>query len=388
MRTIFAIAFLAAIVGFAVSLALGLGDPKGRTLAEKFPLKEQFIELNGGASRLAGRRFVNEVYRTPRGMLLMEMKNSPEKLEKLADVVAYFADWLAKRNIPYVYAQAPTKIDMEGRMLPPPLVNTGNEKADIFLAAAKERGVHTIDLRRMLTATEDDVMRYFYFTDHHWNNDAVFRVFRHLAPELVSAAGEDPAKAATFLAPASWRRKVWRKCFMGTRAWRTGRFFGGVLDDAVAYTPRFKTKMTMTVPSRRIRHSGNFRNTVMWRSRTMQTIPENGVRKDGYLSLYIGGMYDVVRHENRGAPVGKRLLIVGDSYVRPLQAMLSSIFTDILVLDQRRFSEGMSVAGFVEEFKPDLVLQLNNPSALGISRDFADMRTSSSPPLFNYGDLK
>ena len=211
MRTVFTFAFLAAIVGFAVSLALGLGDTKGRTLAEKFPLKEQFIELNGGASRLAGRRFVNEVYRTPRGMLLMEMKNSPEKLEKLADVVAYFADWLAKRNIPYVYAQAPTKIDMEGRMLPPPLVNTGNEKADIFLAAAKERGVHTIDLRRMLTATEDDVMRYFYFTDHHWNNDAVFRVFRRLAPELVSAAGEDPAKAATFLAPASWRRKVWRK---------------------------------------------------------------------------------------------------------------------------------------------------------------------------------
>ena len=99
-------------------------------------------------------------------------------------------------------------------------------------------------------------------------------------------------------------------------------------------------------------------------------------------------MFGAVRHENGGAPVKRRLMVIGDSFVRPLQAMLSTVFSDILVLDQRRFAEGESVVKFVEDFKPDVVMQMNNPSALGLSRDFADGRATTYPPLFDYGELR
>ena len=357
-RTIFTIAFLAAIVGFAVPLALGLGDQKGRTLSEKFPLKEQFIELNGGASRLAGRRFVNTVYRTPRGMLLSELGGSTNGLRPSLEWTIEFADWLKGKGIAFLYLQAPPKIAMKGGMLPPPLVNGGNELADYFLGALRSRRIRTLDLRPMLSATEDDMMRHFYLTDHHWNNDAVFKAFGAVVPEIARAAGKDPAPAMPFLSPKSWRRKIWPKCFMGTKSRRTGRLFGG-LDDMIVYTPRFKTNMSIEIPSRKVRRRGSFRRTVMWRADVIGDMKGNEFRADAYSLLYTGGIYGVVRHSNKEAPLKIRLLMVGDSYERPLEAFFSTVFSEVLVLDQRRFSRDETVLGFVEDFKPDVVLQLN-----------------------------
>ena len=391
MRTIFAIAFLAAIVGFAISLSLRLGDLQGRALSDKFPLKEQFVELNGGASRLAGRRFVNTVYRTGRGMLLSEQPRSPKGMasaaSRLADRVDEFKHWLEKRDVAYIYLQAPAKIDMKGLMLPSELRHDGNLMADKFLAELAKRGVRALDLRETLTATEDDVMRYFYLTDHHWNNDAVFKAFVEIAPELAALAGADPAAVKRVASPRAWKRKVWENCFMGTKSRRTGRLFGG-LDDLAVYTPKFKTKMKIEIPSRKLKRAGSFRETVMWDSDKILAMRGDEFRADAYSHLYVGGLFGVVRFENRKAPVGKRLLVVGDSFSRPLQGFLSTVFSEILALDQRRFKPGETVAGFVEEFKPAVVLQLDNPGALGLGGDASGGPGFKSSAVFDYGELR
>ena len=392
MRTIFTFAFLAAIFGFAVSLALGLGDPKGRTLSEKFPLKEQFIEFNGGASRLAGRRFVNTVYRTPRGMLLSEQPRHPRSIESapslLADRVDEFRHWLEKRGVAYIYMQAPAKIDMKGLMLPSEFRHDGNLMADRFLAELAKRGVRVMDVRETLTATEDDVMRYFYMTDHHWNNDAAFRAFVEVAPELAALAGADPAAAKRVASRRAWKRKIWENCFMGSKSRRTGRLFGGI-DDLAVYTPKFKTKMTIEIPSRKLKRTGSFRETVMWDSDRILAMRGDEFKADAYSHLYIGGLFGVVRFKNRKAPVEKRLVVVGDSYSRPLQGLLSTVFSEILALDQRRFKPGETVAGFVEEFKPAVVLQLDNPGALGLGGgDASGPSGFKSSAVFDYGELR
>ena len=380
----FAVAFLGTLALFAPLLARKVLHVPVRKLAEQFPLKRWFVELNGGAHRVVGRRFCNTVYRAPGGMLLSELKGKG-RLEPIAKAVAGFSRWLAGKNASFIYVQTPSKIDMEGTMLPAPLVNRGNDRADDLMSQLAEKGVHAVDLRAMLTATPEDLERFFYRTDHHWNNDAVFKAFGVLAPEIARAVGDDPSVVAPYVAASSWKRTVWPQCFVGTKSRRTGLLFGGK-DDLIVYVPRFKTEMTMDLPSKGMRRVGDFRKTVMWHSNKIRKGGSDGFGRDAYSLLYIGGTYGVVRHENPGAPLKRRVLLVGDSYARPLEAFLSTVVTDLIALDQRRFAPGETVAGFVESFKPDLVLQLNNPSGFGA--DTLSGQKTHRPVLFTYGKLE
>ena len=383
-RAVFAAAFLVVLAVFGLPLARKALHTPVRALAEKFPLKRWFVELNGGVHRAVGRRFCNTVYRAPGGMLLSELKGKG-RIEPIADSVAGFSKWLAGKKVSFIYVQTPSKIDMEGVMLPAPLVNRGNDRTDDLMALLAQKGIPAVDLRALLTATPQDVEHFFYRTDHHWNNDAVFKVFGVLAPEIARAVGDDPSAVAPYVAASSWKRDVWPQCFTGTKSRRTGLLFGGQ-DDLIVYVPRFKTEMTMEILSKGISLSGDFRKTVMWHSSKIRKGGSDGFGRDAYSLLYIGGTYGVVKHENPVAPLKRRILLVGDSYARPLEASLSTIVTDLIALDQRRFAPGETVAGFVESFKPDLVLQICNPTAIGA--DTLSGKKKHQSVLFEYGDLR
>ena len=124
LRRLFAMAFLAVLVLFAPSLARKAMCTSSRELAEKFPLKRWFIELNGGTCRLAGRRLCNGVCRTSDGMLFSELKGR-WGMHAIENNVVRFAGWLAARDIVYIYVQIPAKIDMAGSMLPTGFVHRG-----------------------------------------------------------------------------------------------------------------------------------------------------------------------------------------------------------------------------------------------------------------------
>ncbi len=381
-RTVFAVAFLGIVMLFAFLLTPNALRGRVRDLASKFPAKRFFVELNGGTARCAGRRWCNTVYRSPNGVLLSELGEHCGDIDVVADGVSDFANRLRRRNVPYMFVLAPAKIDMKCTMLPSAFVHRGNERADKFRSCLQGRGIEVVDIRAMLTESEGDLTRYFYKTDHHWNNDAVFRVFGVIAPEIARRARVDFTAAEPFVSPDSWKRDVVRQCFMGTKARRTGRLFGG-LDDMTVYQPRFSTDMVIDIPSKNVRRRGSFRKTVMWRAGKVLGNRGDVFATDAYSMVYIGGNYGVVRHENRGAPIKLRLMIIGDSYARPLEAFLSTVFSDVIALDQRRFDKGDTVASHVEGFKPDIVVQLNNPSALGgVSRKGSD---PIYPVLFSYG---
>ena len=383
-RTLFTVAFLCAFAFFSPPLACKACRSSARNLARAIPLKRWFVELIGGVYRMVGRRYCNTVYRTPEGILLSELKKEGE-LEPIAESVSGFSKWLARKGVPFVYVQTPSKIDMERTMLPAPLVHYGNAMANMFMAILGEKGVRTIDLRAMLTASPKELERYFYRTDHHWNNDAVFNVFGMLAPEIAHAAGDDPAAVAPYVAASSWKRDIWPQCFTGTKSRRTGLLFGGK-DDLIVYVPCFKTEMKMDIPSKGIHLSGDFRNVVMSCANMIWKGGTDGFGRDAYSLLYIGGMYGVVQHLNSGAPLKRRVMIVGDSYIRPLEAFLSTVVTDLISLDQRRFEPGETVSGFVESFKPDVVLQICNPAAL--NEYTVSGHKDRCYVFFSYGDLK
>ena len=380
-RTAFAVGVLVLMVVFTVLLVPRLklkGLRKPSACAVVFPLKAAFVELNGAYTRVAGRRLCNGVFRGEYGLMLTGVPR--RDMSVVAASAAGFSKWLEKRNARYLFVQAPSKADRGDTLHPPFLPHEGNANADDFLGRLERVGVATLDLREALALTPSDVQRQFYRTDHHWNNDAVFTAFGVVARKLAEMTGADRSAVEEKIAASSWKREVWPDCFWGSRGRRTGRLFSGV-DDLIVYTPKFETQMSLDVPSKKIHRFGSFRKTNMWRAKDIRGTGR--LEKDAYSFLYVGGLYPLVRHRNSKAPIQTKVMIIGDSFARPLEAFLSTVVSDLVVVDPRRFPKGDTVAQYVRQLHPDIVLQLTNTG--GFFSDFIGRKKCGRPVMFDYG---
>ena len=117
----------------------------------------------------------------------------------------------------------------------------------------------------------------------------------------------------------------------------------------------------------------------MWRAKTLG----KGVRTDCYSSLYVGGIYPLVCHKNEQVPIKVRILVIGDSFVRPLEAFLSTVVAELVVVDQRRFAPGETVVDYVARIRPEIVLQLSK-AGLFFS-DVIGRAKTGRHVLFDYG---
>lgn len=366
-RTIFAAGFLAFVALFACLLVPKLGSLDIRGAVDDFPAKKRYVELNGACCRLVGRRLCNGVVKTDDGMLV---KSCAPRLLGQDVAAARFADWLRAQGVEYVYVQFPAKMDLRLEMRRPCMVHSAYRTVDVLLKGMAQGGVETMDLREELAADPDLVRRFFYRTDHHWNNDAVFRAFTRIAARLGHEVKE-----------SDWTRTVVPQCFLGSEGRRTGRLFSG-LDDMILYRPGFATEMSLDIPSARIHLVGDFERTNM---RNASRIRSGKTDVQAYSQAYVGEISPIVRHHNEAAPVRRRVLVIGDSFVRPLEAFLSTTVTDLLVVDPRRYRNG-TIADCVRTFKPDIVLQTQNPSVLSARGEDDEAGESSGRPLFfTYG---
>lgn len=353
-----------------------------RDFTTNFPARMKLVELNGGYCRSIGRRFCNTVYRAPNGMLLSGYRG--RSVSQVAGAAADFSRWLAKRGIDYLFVQTPAKIDCGNVLAPPSSVfeSGANETADEFLGHLQRTGIDALDLRPMLTLTPEDLARHFYRTDHHWNNDAVFMVFGLLSARLAEKTGADRKSVAELTSPSAWRREIRPSCFLGTKGKRTGWLFSG-FDDLIVYTPRFPTQMSIDIPDKKVHRKGSFRQTNMWRSQAIRGKRGQSYSMDAYSTLYTGGIYPFVRHRNPTAPIRAKVLIIGDSYVRPLEAFLSTTVREVVVIDPRRVDRSLTLVQYVKREKPNIVLQIQNPSAFGA--DVIGGQRSGRSVMFDYG---
>lgn len=110
---------------------------------------------------------------------------------------------------------------------------------------------------------------------------------------------------------------------------------------------------------------------------------ENPYQKDLYSMLYVGGIYPIVEHENPKAAADLKVLIIGDSAVRPVEAFLSTVVKRLVVVDPRRCGDGLTLAQRVLQEKPDIVFQMLNPSSLVVDT-FLRKKTGKAV-MFEYG---
>lgn len=338
-----------------------------KEMTESAAGKYAFINLNGLYCRLTGRNICNQVMRLDNGMLT---NLSPERFDMLpaADGIAELARYCEERGTQLIFALTPAKLDANSEILIPGEVDHSNENGDELLSLLAERGVETYDLRELVAQTPEQIEKYFFRTDHHWNFTGAFVAYRELTEMLCEhfpEAGIDLSRADM----ANWEAHELDDWMLGSLGKRTGIYFGGT-DDITYYTPRFETHSSCDVPE----YSGG---SAYYEGDFVEAnIREEylGERPDLFAAspydMYIGGEYHLVRHRSDTAPSDLNLMIIKDSFTLPIQAFMSTQFQAIDVLDPRY--DGDSAAEHIAETNPDVVLILLSAQTAGSYPQYAD----------------
>lgn len=208
-----------------------------------FIAHDMFIELGGAWARLMGRSCVNKTVLLPNGIQTYLDATLPpsDVLDRHARSVARFRDSLEEEGVPYFFVLAPYKMDDQEKMLPAVANHNVIWSARHFVRRLNEDGVDVLHLRDVLAQNEDEVLKYFYKTDHHWNGDAIMMAARMIDKKIVQKLrikneDFDPWDEA------NWRRNVLQDWFWGSLGRRTGHWFSGT-DDLIYYEPRFETQI-------------------------------------------------------------------------------------------------------------------------------------------------
>ena len=333
-------------------------------------LKYNFIDLNGWFAARLGQTECNKIIRLSNGMLTDTY--GPLNLTPGADSMVEFKDYLAELGIEFLYVQAPFKVDPGKLLLPRGCEDFSNENVDALIARAAEGGVDVLDLRPTISATPELVERYYYRTDHHWNYDGAFAATQ-LILERLRAHFPDANFDFDRADLSQWDSHTLSNWFLGSHGERTGRFFGGV-DDFTYYTPKFDTRISCLVSSDNQVYTGDFSDAIM---RSEAHLSEPCYFNKSAYSLYLGGDYGLTLLRNPDAPNDLRILVIKDSYARPVCSFLSTMFREVALVDSRYFTD-TSVAEYVRYRHPDLVVQLNYPKTIEINPEYFQYGTAEA----------
>ena len=400
VRTTVAAIFLTAIaLGMACEMpdcARALLEKRGDSVRKRIaavrsacltaiPGRMGLVQLNGAFVRLIGQHACNDVVRMGADDILSQPNPKRVQMKRAVRNMKRFAGFCESNGVAFAYVQLPKKLDADQVLLPPDRRDAANANVEDLLSGLSDQNVPFVDWRLEFAATPEDVAKNFYRTDHHWNTDASFRATGMLIDEICRrcrVSDSSAAAARRILSAASWKRKVLPGCFLGSLGKRTGPYFAGC-DDVVVLKPKFDTELLFEVPSKRIKVRGSFKKTMMRRSGELETVDDRFV-SDAYSLLYVGGLYPYARSVNPKAPLDLTVMLIGDSYVRPISAFAATAVRELIMVDpRRRGPSAPSLAELVRRRKPDIVLQVLNPSSLPVDRMTG--RKTGRKIMFEYG---
>jgi len=329
-------------------------------LLEKVVWKDAYINLNGLYAKMTGRKNYNDVAVLKNGMLTTGRYEEID-ITQLANAVGSMDEYLKKSGIEHLYVQAPYKVDVEGSLLYDGTVHCGNENASKLLEALNTQHVPCYDLRPYFSQTPELVDKYFYKTDHHWNNDGAFEAFGLLLKQI-NQRFPNANIDMTVADKKNWNVEVFEDCFLGSHGKRVGICYGG-MDDFSVYTPKIETNMTVCIENGKI-YTGTFDEAIVTHKQYITNT--DYFNQTAYWS-YLGRDYSVVRMNNANAKSDLKIVFIKDSYTTPVSCFMTTAFKEVTIIDPRYVSY-YSVAEYIEAIQPDMVITMLNPSVFTNSK--------------------
>ena len=319
--------------------------------------RDEFININGLYGRITGRRLYNKVVLLNNGMLT-EVQEYMMDIGESTNALSEFQKFVNNRGLHFLYVQCPFTIDMSGELAPDGLEFKGPQDFESTLNTFKNVGVDVIDTLPELTQTPQKYEENFYRTDHHWKPYGAFKTFQIIMERISELFPEEnfPHDIADI---DQWTIHEIPDQFLGSRGKRVGKYFAG-LDSLQWITPDFETDLSMYIPEKQLFVKGNYEDVFIRKEYMQKGL--NVLHTPNY-SIYIGKDYQLIQIRNSKAPSALKLLILKDSFARPLVTFLSMFFRELDIIDPRYYS-GSSIKEYIDRTNPDLIIMASY-SALG-----------------------
>lgn len=231
--------------------------------------------------------------------------------------------------------------------------NYANETADSFLDLLKQNNIETIDLRENLAESGIEPKDLFFKTDHHWKTETAFWEFGQLANTLKNKYGANIEDIDFYTNKDNYNFITYKDSYVGSMGRKTGIPYSGVDDFTLIY-PKFNTDYTYysKTGEQETNLNGRFEEALITISPFRTNKGVYALEGDKY-SSYLFGNQGIVHVVNKKVPNGPKILFVKDSYTVALAAFLSTVCSDIYMVDPRYYTG--SIPEYIDSVKTDFV---------------------------------
>lgn len=321
------------------------------TYKNNFYNRLAFVDIQGLVARLAGQKINNGVIKGNDGKLNLldttdykynesDEKSKSEKAiailehaqENGSKVLFVQRPW-ATGELPYGY-----NIELD-------------QQYDYWCKIMSIAGFPVLDLRQMVG---DEIK--FYITDHHWTMESGFNANKAIINSLNNEynLGLDHENVYTDI--GQYKKINYEKSFLGSEGIRVGKFFAGK-DDFEILVPKFNTDFT---------HAQYKNGKQYWASK--------GTYEDVFINIRdlenpnYNNKYNVIAYgayieniiTNHFADNDLKVLLIADSFGRPLVTYLACNFRETRYLDPQEGRYNESFVEYIDEFKPDVVIMMTS----------------------------
>ena len=325
------------------------------TVGGHIPGGENWLDFYGGIQYLLDKNYMKGNPTNPRpNDTVVRLENhyltfhDPQKsFPEIAPRVIRFNDFLAQKNIRFLYVQAPGKVCKTDPRMPRGMEDFTNPRADALLSKLNAANVMTLDLRDEFPRGGEDYDSLFFVGDNHYNSLGAFLAVQKTVAFINDRF--DMKLDAEALLPERFSREDFRFRFTGSQRNRIGNLYTPP-DSSTLLLPNYPTQFEV-VQKGEIAATGSFED--IW-------VDRNSLA-DGK-SCY--GLY-VKRHDalansiNKNTQSSVKILLVGDSFIRLFVPFLSLSCKENINFG---FSYQESIREVVETYHPDLVIFLYCPN--------------------------
>ncbi|MDT8718863.1 hypothetical protein IAI10_19600 [Clostridium sp. 19966] len=319
--------------------------------------KYKSIELYGYIQKLMDKNEESnfEVVKDKNGVLHYTFfAQKPNPVYELVKRTETLKKNLKDKKTKFAYVMPPDKYYKGYTKLPYGIpYDYANETADTFLDLLKKNNIDTIDLRKNLDKSGIALEDMFFKTDHHWNTKTAFWEFGQLANTLKNQYGANISNMNFYTNKDNYNFITYPNCYVGSMGRKTGITYSGVDDFTLIY-PKYSTDYTYysNTGKQETTLSGRFEEALITVSPFRTQKGTYALEADKY-SSYLFGNQGIVHVVNKNMPKGPKILFVKDSYTVALAAFLSTVCSDIYMVDPRYYTR--NITDYINSVKTDFV---------------------------------
>jgi len=328
--------------------------------------KFEFINFFGYLQRLLGKNEINnfEVVKDEQGFLHYTFFASGPKIsDELVENLCEFRDGIQNKKTNFLYVMSPDKNIPGYTSFAKGIPNSySNETADLFLESLEKQNINYVDIRKELFPSDVELGQLFYRTDHHWKVETAFGAFDKLIRKLNNMYGWNLKKLDKVTNLENYNKITYKNSYLGSMGRKNGVAYSGVDDFTLIY-PKFDTDYVYCMKNGdlEMKTSGKFDQALL----SMKPFRFSGSQYEAMADKYSSYLYGNhgVAHIKNNQVNGPKIAIVKDSFMVPVASFLSTVCSDIYLLDTRYYDE--SILEYINNKKDlDCVIVSYNPQDL------------------------